>query len=45
MNKKCRKEQEELLIEGCKTMAEENIKITKEWEVIDSDIDWEWNNN
>ena len=24
-------------------MAEENLKIVKEWEVIDNDFDWEWN--
>ncbi len=39
---KCKREQEELLIEGCKEMAEDMIKINKEWESIDADIDWEW---
>lgn len=29
---KCRREQRELLIEGCKEMAEESLKIAKEWE-------------
>ncbi|MBS3066761.1 hypothetical protein J4205_02955 [Candidatus Pacearchaeota archaeon] len=38
-----RRKQKELLIEGCKVMAEENLKIVKEWEVIDNDFDWEWN--
>jgi len=33
---------EELLIEGCKEMAEENIKITKEFEAIGESFDWEW---
>ena len=39
---KHKKEQEELLIEGCKEMAEENLKICKEWEAVDSELDWEW---
>lgn len=34
--------QEELLIEGCKEMAEENLKITKEWEATDNTLDWDW---
>ena len=33
---------EELLIEGCKAMAEENLKITKEFEAIEDLSDWEW---
>jgi hypothetical protein len=33
---------EELLIEGCKAMAEESLKITKEWESTDAELDWEW---
>jgi predicted CopG family antitoxin len=37
-----KKEQEQLLIEGCKEMAEDMIRINKEWEVVDADIDWEW---
>ena len=35
MNKK-------LLIEGCKEMAEDSLRITKEWESTDSELDWEW---
>ena len=42
---KCRREQEQLLIEGCKEMAGDMIKINREWESVDSDIDWEWNDN
>lgn len=42
---RCKRGQEQLLIEGCKVMAEDMIKINKEWEVVDSDIDWEWNDN
>ena len=39
---KCKREQEQLLIEGCKTMAEENLKITKEFESIEDLKNWEW---
>jgi len=39
---KCKRENEELLIEGCKEMAEDMLRINKEWEVVDADIDWEW---
>ncbi len=39
---KNKKEQERLLIEGCKVMAEDMIRINKEWESVDADIDWEW---
>ena len=37
--------QRELLIEGCKEMAEDSLKITKDFESVDSEIDWEWNEN
>jgi len=37
--------QEELLIEGCKVMAKENLKITKEFETIENLDKWEWNEN
>jgi len=37
-----KRSQEELLIEGCKEMAEENLKITKEFEAIEESFDWEW---
>ena len=37
-----KRRQEELLIEGCKEMAEENLKITKEFEAIENLDDWEW---
>ena len=39
---KCKREQEQLLIEGCKEMAEESLKITKEFEAIENLDDWEW---
>jgi predicted CopG family antitoxin len=32
----------ELLIEECKVMAEENLKINKEWEKTDTSLDWKW---
>jgi hypothetical protein len=35
-------EQEQLLIEGCKEMAEEDLKIAKEFEAIENLDDWEW---
>lgn len=38
---KHKREQEELLIEGCKVMAEESLKITKEFEAIEDLKDWE----
>ncbi len=39
---KQRREQKELLIEGYKEMAEESLKIAKEFEKIEEDFDWEW---
>jgi hypothetical protein len=35
---------EELLIEGCKVMYNDMIEINKEWESVDAEIDWEWDN-
>jgi hypothetical protein len=34
----------ELLIEGAKEMAEDSLKIVKEWEATDAEMDkyWEW---
>jgi predicted CopG family antitoxin len=37
-----KRKQEELLIEGCKEMAKDSLKICKEWETTDGDFDWEW---
>jgi predicted CopG family antitoxin len=37
-----RRKHKELLIEGCKEMAEESLKITKEFEAIEDLRDWEW---
>ena len=39
---KQKREQEQLLIEGCKEMAEENLKITKEFEAIENLSQWQW---
>ena len=36
-----KRKQEELLIEGCKVMAEESLRICKEWETTDATLDWE----
>ena len=41
-SEKSKRSQKELLIEGCKAMAEENLKITKEFEGIEDLSDWEW---
>lgn len=37
-----KREQEQLLIEGCKAMVGENLKITKEFEAIEDLKNWEW---
>ena len=37
-----KRKQRLLLIEGCKEMAGESLKITKEFEAIDEDFDWKW---
>lgn len=39
---KHKREQEHLLIEGCKVMAKESLKIAKEFEAIEDLKDWEW---
>jgi len=39
---KCKREKEQLLIEECKAMAEENLKITKEFEAIENLDNWKW---
>ena len=38
----CKRNQEDLLIEGCKAMAEENLKITEKFEAIENLNDWKW---
>jgi len=37
-----KRKQEGLMIEGCKAMAQENLKITKEFEDIEDLSQWEW---
>ena len=37
-----KRQKRDLMIEGCKEMAEDSLKITKEWEATDSRLDWEW---
>lgn len=39
---KQKREQKNLMIEGCIFMAEESLKITKEWETTDATLDWKW---
>ena len=39
---KVKREKKELLIEGCKVMAKDSLKITKEFETIEDLEDWEW---
>ena len=40
-----KRKQTDLMIEGAKATAEESLKITKEFEAIDEDFDWEWEGN
>ena len=42
INEKYKREQEQLLIEGCKVMADESLKITKEFEAIENLDNWDW---
>ncbi|MDO8467830.1 MAG: antitoxin VapB family protein [Nanoarchaeota archaeon] len=42
-NNKTRRD--ELLKEEAIEMAEENLRITKEWEPTDFSLDWEWDDN
>ena len=37
-----KKRQRDLLIEGYKEIAEESLNMTKEFEKIEEDFDWEW---
>ena len=39
---KSKRKQKQLLIDGCKEMAEENLKITKEFEAIEDLSQWKW---
>jgi len=44
ISEQCRRTQEKLMIEGAKETSKESLRITKEFEAIDEDIDWEWDN-
>ena len=37
-----KRKQTDLLIEGCKVMAEESLKIAHEFEAIENLDEWEW---
>ena len=37
-----KRKQTALLAEGYREMAEESLKIAKEFDAIEEDIDWEW---
>ena len=37
-----KRQKRDIMIEGCKEMAEDSLRITKEWETTDSRSDWEW---
>jgi predicted CopG family antitoxin len=37
----CKRKQKQLLIEGCKEMHDDMLRICKEWEIVDSDINRE----
>lgn len=39
---KLKREQEGLLIEGYKEMAEEGLEINKEFEAIEGELGWNW---
>jgi predicted CopG family antitoxin len=39
---KINRRQESLLIEGCREMASENLRITKQFEGIEDLSGWEW---
>ena len=40
LEEKQKRKQEELLIEECKVMAEDNLKILDEFSVVDRELDW-----
>ena len=49
LNKRSKKEFEQLMIEGYKEMAEDNLAMTKEWETVDlenwPEYDYNFRNN
>lgn len=40
-----KRKREDLMIEGCKEMAEESLKICEEFKYADAEIKCEWNGN
>ena len=40
-----KRKQEKLMIEGCREMSEENLKITEEFESAEDLSKWEWDEN
>jgi len=42
MVEKNNREKEQLLIEGCRATAEENLNMTKEFAAIEDLKDWKW---
>ncbi len=38
----CKRKQKALLIEGCKAMAKDSLRINKEWKATEGELDWEW---
>jgi|GEM_PF-1897067 len=39
---KQKREMKQLLKQGYEEMAEENLKMLKEWSAIDNELDWKW---
>ena len=37
-----KRQKRDLMVEGCKEMAEDSLRINKEWESTDRRLDWEW---
>ena len=42
---KQKRKQKKLLIEGCKEMAKDSLKMVEEFRYADAEIDWKWKEN
>ena len=42
INEIYKRKKDKLLVEGCKAMSEENLRITKEFEALENLDNWEW---
>jgi len=42
LSEKQKRKQENLLIEECKVMAEDNLKTLKEFSAVDKELEWEY---